>query len=78
MIEPGSPIAADYCDVSTAAKRVGLTASYLNNMRHNKKGPDYVKKLNRIYYRFQDLDAWNDERLARKKRRKSNGLKRAA
>ncbi|MDX6081142.1 helix-turn-helix domain-containing protein [Xanthomonas campestris pv. incanae] len=41
-----------------AAAFLGLTASTLEKMRHEGRGPRYVKIGGRVFYRQSDLDAY--------------------
>lgn len=49
---------ADRLNVTQAATYVGLSASTLNMMRCQGKGPRYLKLASRVYYRKSDLDAY--------------------
>lgn len=49
---------ADRMNVTAAASYVGLSASTLNMMRCQGKGPRYLKLSSRVYYRKSDLDAY--------------------
>lgn len=56
-------------NVQEAATYVGVTPGYLNNMRHNKKGPHFTKKGHRVVYAAADLDAWNETRKEKRTER---------
>lgn len=44
--------------VEGAADYLGLAKQTLNKMRHEGKGPRYLKIGGRVFYRLQDLDAY--------------------
>lgn len=50
----------DRMTVSAAAEHIGLSPSTLNKMRHEGRGPRYMRLGNRVMYRRQDLDAYLD------------------
>lgn len=50
--------ARDRLTVKDAAEHVGLSASTLNKMRVEGRGPRYMRLGNRVIYRRQDLDAY--------------------
>lgn len=50
--------AADRMKVEAAAKYLGLSASTLNKMRGEGRGPRYMRLGSRIVYRRQDLDQY--------------------
>lgn len=53
-------------NVQGAASHVGVTPGYLNNMRHNGKGPEFTKRGHRVEYTVAALDAWNEGRKAKR------------
>lgn len=54
---PISPIAGRL-RVSEAAKYLGMGHSTLDRMRHEGRGPRYLKLGGRVFYRREDLDAY--------------------
>ncbi len=44
--------------VGGAARHLGLSASTLNKMRMEGRGPRYLKIGSRVFYRLTDLDAY--------------------
>ena len=44
--------------VTGAARHLGLSASTLNKMRMEGRGPRYLKIGGRVFYRLTDLDAY--------------------
>lgn len=52
------PRCADRYNVAGAAEFLGLSASALNKMRGEGRGPRYMRLGNRIFYRRADLDAY--------------------
>ena len=49
---------ADRLNVENAARHLGLSASTLNKMRSEGRGPRYMRLGSRVFYRRQDLDAY--------------------
>lgn len=49
--------------VAAAADYLGLSASALNQFRCAGKGPRYLKIGNRVFYRREDLDTYENSRL---------------
>ncbi|WP_342316685.1 helix-turn-helix domain-containing protein [Lysobacter sp. FW306-1B-D06B] len=49
---------ADRLSVENAARHLGLSASTLNKMRSEGRGPRYMRLGSRVFYRRQDLDAY--------------------
>ena len=39
-----------------AAQYIGVASQTLNNMRHYRKGPDYIKIGRKVLYDIRDLD----------------------
>lgn len=66
------PLATGIYSTATAAEYMGLSKNYLHNMRHHGKGPAYRKEHGRVYYTREALDAWNTDRLSRKRNRADN------
>ncbi|WP_369913880.1 helix-turn-helix transcriptional regulator [Xanthomonas sp. NCPPB 3005] len=50
----------DRMKVPDAAKHLGVSVSTLDKMRHEGRGPRYLKIGGRIFYRVADLDAYID------------------
>jgi len=50
---------------SDAAKRLGVSASYLEKRRHLGDGPEYVKLGRVVAYREDDLASWVQAHLRR-------------
>lgn len=48
-----------------AARRLGLSVSYLEKQRHFGTGPDYVKLGRAVAYREADLAAWIETNVHR-------------
>ncbi len=46
-----------------AARRLGVSTSYLQKQRHFGTGPAYVKLGRAVAYREADLDSWVAERV---------------
>lgn len=63
-------------DVDQAALFLGLTRTYLANMRFNRRGPEFHKHRNRIYYTQSELQRWNKARLAKNSERKNRAAER--
>ncbi len=45
-------------DVTSAARRLGVSATYLNKLRSTGGGPTFIKLGTRVTYRVVDLDDW--------------------
>ena len=70
--------------VREAAEYVGLSQHTLNQMRHEGRGPRFLKLGSRVRYDIRDLDAWIDAsrrrstsdkpQLRRRRRRSRNAL----
>lgn len=61
-----------------AAEYLGLKPMTLHNYRHHLTGPECTRRGARCYYSREALDAWNDERLAKLNKRKTNAAARDA
>jgi hypothetical protein len=49
---------SDLLDTADAAALAGTSPAYLANMRWLDRGPTYVKRRGRVYYRRSTLLAW--------------------
>lgn len=50
--------AKDRMSVNKAAEHLGCSASHLNTMRSQGRGPRYLRLGSRVFYRRGDLDAY--------------------
>ena len=57
-----APVVETVLTTEEAAQMVGLAAQTLNKLRHEGKGPPYVKHARRVVYRRADLEAWMQSR----------------
>jgi len=46
-----------------AADLIGISASTLAKLRLSGEGPDYLKLGKRVFYRPNDLDVWQSQRV---------------
>lgn len=53
-----SPVSTNFLNVTDAAARLGVSASWLNKLRVHGGGPPYLKLGRRVSYRDDDLVAW--------------------
>ncbi|OBR70628.1 hypothetical protein A7D35_20415 [Xanthomonas arboricola] len=60
MIATASALPAPRLKCPAAAAYLGLTASALEKMRYEGRGPRYLKIGGRVFYRQTDLDAFLD------------------
>ncbi|WJI14953.1 helix-turn-helix domain-containing protein [Pseudoxanthomonas winnipegensis] len=58
MIDIHKNLAAERLKGPDAAKYLGCSHSTLEKMRHEGRGPRYVKLGGRVFYRKSDLDAY--------------------
>ena len=50
-------------DTNSAARRMGMSKSFLDKMRVRGDGPKYLKVGNRVRYRHEDITQWLKGRL---------------
>lgn len=48
----------DHLSVNEAARKLGLSVSWLNKARITGGGPAYLKLGRRVFYSIGDLEAW--------------------
>lgn len=58
-------MATEYIDTAEAAKRLGISASFLNKARLTGDGPAFVKFSKAVRYHWPTVQAWVASRMRR-------------